>query len=285
MDTKTSYKISPKDNFFFLHGNGFPPEAYHTFLNILKKSGDVFAMSQKPFSSTNIDPSSIYGWDIFKDDALDFLNQNNLKTPIAVGHSMGDILLLVIEIKNPGTFKNIFLLDPVITSRLKSILYRILLNLKLIDRIHPMIQRTNSKKMVYDSQEEIYQSYRSKTIFSKINNKNLKYYIESIIEHKDGKVSIKLSKDWENAIYRNGSLYDSMIWRKLGEINTPTYIITPENDEFGHFNYGGYLKKKNPGTFKNIKINNATHLFPLEYPEKTAELITSNINSIKVIQD
>ena len=147
MDTKTSYKIRSKNNFFFLHGNGFPPQAYQTFLNTLKASGDVFAMSQKPFSKTKIDPNSIFGWDIFKNDALDFLNQLNLKNPIAIGHSMGAIILLVIEIQNPGTFKKIFLLDPVITSRFKSILYRILLKLNLIDRFHPMILRTNKKKI------------------------------------------------------------------------------------------------------------------------------------------
>ena len=53
---------------FFLHGNGFPPQAYQTFLNTLKASGDVFAMSQKPFSKTKIDPNSIFGWDIFKNE-------------------------------------------------------------------------------------------------------------------------------------------------------------------------------------------------------------------------
>jgi len=235
-------------------------------------------MYQKPFLSTNLDPDLIYGWDIFKNDAINFLKEYNLKQSIGIGHSMGAILILMIEIQNPGTFKNIFLLDPVITSPFKSILYNFFLKLKLIDRMHPMIQRTKNKKMIYNNEGDLYQSYRSKSIFSKINNKNLKYYINSIAEHKDGKVVMKLSKEWENAIYRNGSLYDFKIWRALKSIITPTYIITPEDNEFGHFNYGNYLKKRNH-KFINLKIKNATHLFPLEFPEKTAELITSNINS------
>ena len=261
-----------------MHGNGFPPEAYHSFLNKLSDSRNVFAMYQKPFLSTNLDPDLIYGWDIFKNDAINFLKENNLKQSIGIGHSMGAILILMIEIQNPGTFKNIFLLDPVITSPFKSILYNLFLKLKLIDRMHPMILRTKNKKMIYNNERDLYQSYRAKSIFSKINNKNLKYYINSITEHKDGKVVMKLSKEWENAIYRNGSLYDFKIWRALKPIITPTYIITPEDNEFGHFNYGNYLKKRNHN-FVNLKIKNATHLFPLEFPEKTAELITSNINS------
>ena len=97
------------NQFFFFNGNGFPPLAYYDFLDKLSFSGDVFAMYQKPFSPTNIEPSSIYGWDIFKNDALDFVNKNNLHKPIGVGHSMGAVLLLVMEIQNPGMFKSIFL--------------------------------------------------------------------------------------------------------------------------------------------------------------------------------
>ena len=283
MDTELSYKLFSNslsqnlNKIFFLHGNGFPPLAYYDFLDKLSFSGDVFAMYQKPFSPTNIDPSSIYGWDIFKEDAIKFLKKNDLKKSVGIGHSMGAVLILVIEIQNPGTFKKIFLLDPVITSRFKSILYRILLKLNLIDRFHPMILRTNKKKMIYNTKEEIYRSYRSKTVFSKITNENLSHYINSIIDEKDGRFEIKISKKWENTIYRNGSLYDYMIWNNISKVKTPVYIITPKDDDFGHFNYGSYLKRKNDN-FINLKVNKSTHLFPLERPKKTAELITSSIN-------
>ncbi len=282
MNTNTVYKISSKsrkveNNFFFLHGNGFPPEAYHTFLEKLSQSNDVLAMHQKPFSQTNIKPSSITGWDIFKNDAVEFLNKKNLQKPVAVGHSMGAVLILLIEIQNPGTFKSIFLLDPVITSKFKSFIYKILLKIKLIDRMHPMIQRTKTKKMNYNSAEDIFTSYRKKYIFSKIDDHNLKLYINSIIENKGSYVSIKPSRDWENAIYRNGSIHDLMIWKRLNSITIPTYIINPQNNEFGHFNYGRYLKNKN-SNFINIDIEDATHLFPLEYPEKTARLIIERLN-------
>ena len=284
MDTQISYKLFSSQNknssnkIFFLHGNGFPPEAYSNFLNVLSSTADIYAMNQKPFHPTDIDPNLIYGWDIFKNDANNFLKQNQLENTIAVGHSMGAILILLIEIEYPGTFKNIFLLDPVITSKMKSSLYKLLLKCKAIDRRHPMIKRTNSKKMIYDNFESIYNSYRSKKIFSKINDENLKIYIESILEQYQGKVRIRLSKDWENSIYRNGSLKDRFIWNNLYKIKTPTYIIMPQQNEFGHFNYGRELKKKN-SNFVNLYTNNTTHLFPLERPKQTAELILSNMDS------
>ena len=105
MDTEPSYKLfsnSLSENLnkiFFLHGNGFPPLAYYDFLDKLSFSGDVFAMYQKPFLPTNIEPSSIYGWNIFKEDAINFLKKNDLKKSVGIGHSMGAVLILVIEIQ------------------------------------------------------------------------------------------------------------------------------------------------------------------------------------------
>ena len=131
--------------------------------------------------------------------------------------------------------------------------------------------------MIYSGFQEIYKNYRSKKIFSKINDEDLKIYIKSIVYEKDEKTIIKLSKEWENTIYRSGSLSDSIIWNNVNKIKNPVYIITPKDNDFGHFNYGSHLKNKN-SSFINYSINNSTHLFPLEKPKETAELIISNIN-------
>ena len=279
MNIKIPYEFFGSKNHLkslFLHGNGFPPKAYQPLLKSLEKKLGIYAMYQRPFWPNGSNSNAIYGWDIFKNDTLDFINHNNLQDAVGIGHSMGAVLILMIEIDSPGTFKQIFLLDPVITSKFKSKLYKILFGLGLIDRFHPMIQRTKNKKMIYNNFQEIYKNYRSKKIFSKISDDNLKSYINSIINKRDDKVFIKLSKDWESAIYRNGSLNDSMIWDNVNKITTPVYIITPNDDDFGHFNYGSSLKKKN-SNFINYKINNSSHLFPLEHPQKISELITSNI--------
>ena len=234
-------------------------------------------MYQRPFWETDINPNLIQGWDMFKNDAIDFLNQNNLNNSIAIGHSMGAIIALLIQLEFPGTFKKIFLLDPVITSWVKSLIYKMLLKIKLIDQLHPMIQRTNSKKMKYSNKEEIYENYRKKNIFSKLNDKALSDYIDSIIIDDDNGIKIKLSQKWENTIYRNGSIHDYWIWKNIKGINIPIYIITPENNEFGHFNYGRLLKSRN-NNFINLTIKDSSHLFPLEKPNEIAQLIISNIN-------
>ena len=260
----------------FLHGNGFPPNTYQSFLKKLGENLAVYAMYQRPFWETDINPNQIKGWDIFKNDAIEFLKQNKLNNSIGIGHSMGAVLILLIEIQNPGTFKKIFLLDPVITSWFKSLAYKGLFKIKLIDKFHPMIQRTNHKKMEYSSRKSIYQNYRRKNIFSRLDDYALNNYIDSIIIENKNKIKLKLSKKWENTIYRNGSMHDFWIWKNIKKIDVPVYVITPNNDEFGHFNYGRKLKSRN-NKFLNLIIKDSSHLFPLEKAQETSDLILSKI--------
>ncbi len=260
----------------FLHGGCISPKAYTPFLKNLSNTLEVHAMYQRPFWGTEINPNSIKGWDIFKNDTIQFLNQNMLKGSIGIGHSMGAIMILLIEIQSPGTFKKIFLLDPVITSRFRSLIYTILYKLNLIDKFHPMIKITNKKKMFYNNKKELYESYRQKKIFSKVNDENLNYYIDSIIKETQQGINIRIPIKWENTIYRNGSMHDIKIWKKIHHISIPSFVLLPEHNQYGNFHYGAKLSDKN-SLFNNLYIKNSTHLFPIENPNKTASLILKNI--------
>ena len=263
-------------NCLFIHGNGFPPLSYEPLLKELSVKMKVHAMMQRPFWNTNLNPDSIKNWNVFTDDILKFIKQNDLKNTIGIGHSMGAVLLLLIEISKPGTFKKLFLLDPIITSILKSILYKFLFQINLIDKFHPMIKATNRKRMTFKNKNVMYENYRSKNVFSKINDSNLMKYIESIIEQKNNCVKIQISKSWENSIYRTGSMHDKKIWDNINQISCNPYVIIPKERQFGHFNYGAKLKEKNK-KIKNFYINDSSHLFPIEKPNETAQIILSNL--------
>ena len=280
MNNKIPYQLfgnQKTKSCLFLHGNGFPPLSYKAFLNNLSSSLTVYAMCQRPFWGDDINPNSIHDWNIFTNDALNFIKQNNLSNTIGIGHSMGAVIILLIEMAKPGTFDKIFLLDPVITSRFKSAIYKILVKMNLIDKVHPMIKITNKKRIKFKSKNSMYRAYRNKNIFSKIEDDDLMCYINSIIKEENGEVKIKISKKWENTIYRTGSIHDSKIWRNINKIKIPTYVILPEENQFEYFHYGSKLKEKNKN-IKNFLVNNSTHLFPIERSKNTSDLILDKIN-------
>ena len=247
MTNKIPYHLFGKNNSLnclFVHGNGFPPLAYESLLKDLSLKMKVHAMMQRPFWGTDLNPKLIKNWDIFRDDILQFIQQNNLKDTVGIGHSMGAVLLLLIEIEKPGTFKKIFLLDPVITSIVKSILYKILFQVDLIDKFHPMIKATKRKRMTFKTKNDMYEHYRSKDVFSKISDSNLMKYIESITEQENNCIKIKISKNWENSIYRTGSMHDKKIWRNINRINCSQYVIVPKKSSLGISTMDLDLKKE-----------------------------------------
>ncbi len=123
----------------------------------------------------------------------------------------------------------------------------------------------------------MYKAYRNKNTLYKIEDDDLMCYINSIIKEENGEVKIKISKKWENTIYRTGSIHDSKIWRNINKIKIPTYVILPEENQFEYFHYGSKLKEKNKN-IKNLLVNNSTHLFPIERPKNTSDLILDKIN-------
>ena len=140
-------------------------------------------------------------------------------------------------------------------------------------RVNPTtIRLTLFCRMIYDNYEEIFKSYRIKDVFSKINNKNLKLYIDSITKRSNGKLHITYSKDWEYQIYKTGLVADMYIWKNIQNINLPCLIIRAENSNAFLDSSQKKIEKLN-SNIKFITVKKSTHLFPLEYPKETHDLI------------
>ena len=258
----------------FLHANGYPPCAYDHILSSFDSDYLVKLSILRPLWE-NIGSPNFTGWDLFVDDYLNSIeNEENI---IGIGHSIGANILLKSALYMPEKFTKLILLDPTLFIPIKIKVWKILRQINCHQYLSPLIKAARNKRMTYNSFDQIFENYRKKNIFSKLNDKALSDYIDSIIIDNDNGVEIKLSQKWENSIYRNGSIHDYWIWKNIKGFNIPIYVITPENNEFGHFNYGRLLKSRN-NNFINLTIKDSSHLFPLEKPDETAQLITSNIN-------
>ena len=72
-------------------------------------------------------------------------------------------------------------------------------------------------------------------------------------------------------MYLTAGIKDFDIWKNLHNLQTPTLIIIPEESPVLRY----YASKKIlKNKFINIEIlKESTHLFPLEKPKKTAQII------------
>ena len=264
-----------KSKVIFIHANGFPPECYKPLFDNIKYQYIIDNFFLRPLWDSKPNYTELNNWTLFQNDFIDSLK--NKKSIIGLGHSIGGNIVLRTAISNPEKFSKIILLDP--TLFIPKIIYGWILfsKLGLQNKVHPWINLTLNRKMIYDNHNQIFDSYRGKEVFSKINDNNLKIYIDSITKVIDGNIHITYSKEWEYQIYKTGLISDMYIWRNIKHLSIPCLIIRAESSNA----FLNSSQKKIEKLNKKIKfttIKNSTHLFPLEFPEKTGEIINNFIN-------
>ena len=254
----------------FIHANGFPPNSYEAmFKNINQYNINHFLIDENNFNK-----NKIKNWVPIHNNFINSIrNDRNI---IGLGHSIGGNIILRSALSHPNKFSKIILLDP--TLFIPRIIYGwiFLSKLGLGGKIHPWLNTTLNKKMIYNNEDDIFKSYRKKRVFSKINDKNLKTYINSITKKMNNKMHITYSKDWEYQIYKTGLNADMYIWNNIKNLKMPCLIIkAAESNAFLNSSKKKICKINPKIKFKTI--DNSTHLFPLEFPQKTAEIISNFI--------
>ena len=211
----------------------------------------------------------------YKDFSKTLDDENRI---VGMGHSIGGNIILRTALKKPKYFSKIILLDPTLFAPQLIFLWKIVEKFGLQNTFHPWVKATLNRKMTYNNFEEIFNSYRKKKVFSKIDDSNLKIYIESITQYKkDKKLHIIYSKEWEHTIYKTGLIADMYIWKNLKKLRIPTLIIRAENSTAFYDSAANKIKKIDNKNIQIIRINGSSHLFPLEKAQETSEKIISFI--------
>ncbi len=252
----------------FLHANGYPPACYQPLMRCLTHQYHVSAMHLRPLWPGS-DPNGIDAWQPLSDDYRLFQNQQKQNSVIAVGHSVGAVVLLRAALRDPARFKSLILIDPVIFQPSNIAAYNLIKAIGLANKYHPLISGALNRRRRFDNLEKLQASYRRKQIFRYFSDEALKTYIAGITRpaENDG-FELVYSPEWEARIYYTGIWRDMDLWREFSSLKVPTLIIRgAETDTFLNTT-AKRLKRLRPQT-TFITIEKSTHLVPLEKPEET----------------
>jgi pimeloyl-ACP methyl ester carboxylesterase len=258
----------------FLHANGYPPECYRPLLELLAKSYHVRAMIQRPLWP-NSRPEDIRDWTPLSDDLIRFLDENASFFPtVVLGHSMGGIAALRAALRHPNRFQRLILLDPVLFPPYFILMWKMIVTLKLGNRLHPYISMALKRRREFDDLDLLFERYRRRPIFKYMDDDTLRMYIEGITRPKEGGGhQLSYSPEWEARIYHAGVSRDIELWRALPSLKIPTLIIRgAETDTFWE-RTGRKVVRVNP-SIRVETIVKTTHLVPLEKPREVADIIT-----------
>ena len=260
-------------NLYFVHANGFLPDAYKMlFQNLPSKLNINNYLLLKIFKDNK--NLKLKNWIIYHDSFINSIKENKI---IGMGHSIGGNIVLRSAITHQKLFKSVILLDPTLFVPKVIFFWKLFYYLNIQNRFHPWLNSTLNRKMEYENYNTMFNAYRKKEVFSKIDDQNLKIYIDSLIEYDKEKCKIIYPKEYEYSIYKTGLLEDNFIWKNIHKISIPTLIIRAEESNAFLEDAANKVTKLN----KNIKIitmKNTSHLFPLEKPIETSNLINEFIS-------
>ena len=263
----------------FLHANGYPSACYKPLFELLKTQYHVFGMHLRPLWKDS-KPEDIQNWHPLSDDLLRYLASSTApfreEKVIGVGHSIGAVVTLRAALRDPGRFRALVLIDPVLFVPGFMLRWHIIRLLGLGERLHPLIRGAKKRRRVFDDLETVYRGYRTREIFRYMSDENLRIFIEGMTQPKaNGGYELVYSPDWEAQIYRTG-MHDFDIWRDLPKLEVPTLFLRGvETDTFME-EAAALVKRKQPQA-QIEALEKSTHILPLERPQEVFEILQSFI--------
>jgi len=262
----------------FLHANGYPPECYKPLLELLKTEYRVFGMLLRPLWDDS-KPEEINNWHPLSDDLLRFISDQKTDPVIGVGHSIGATVTLRATLRDPGKFRALILIDPVLFVPSFMVRWHILRLLGLGERFYPLIKGAKKRRRTFDDLETVIRGYRTRNIFRYMSDEHLRIFIEGITQPNfDGGYDLVYPPEWEAQIYRTG-MHDFDILRDLPKLEVPTIFLRGMETDTFLKNVAKLVKRKQPRV--RIKtLEKSTHILPLERPKEVFEIMQSFLKEV-----
>ncbi len=253
----------------FAHANGFPIGSYEPFLDRLTESFQVTGWEARPLIQ-GTDPKEISGWQTLADDLKTGIEGRFGGPVIGVGHSLGGVVNLLVGASKPGLYQALVLLDPVIFSGCRSLVWG---QMKRWGRAHtmPLMAGALRRRDAWPDRETVRRSWTGKAAFEGWTDAAFDAYLEAGLEQdsNSGKVRLRYPKDWEARIFEVGP-HD--VWSEISKTTVPILVLRGEHSDT--FTTGAARKFERKAQNGVCRVVEGTgHMLPMQRPEDVAEMI------------
>lgn len=256
-----------RDILHFSHANGFPAGSYQILLDQLAEHYDVKTIDrlghQPQYPVTD-------NWTQIEKELTHYFEQNYSRPVIAVGHSLGGLLSYMVARNRPDLIKGLIMLDSPVLTPMQAFGFKMLKRLNLSDRVTPA-GRTDGRRQHWADQQEAMDYFSGKSLMKRFHPESLRHYVNAGTELVDADdpakgVRLRFDPETEMNIYR--TIPHNV--RSDKPLAMPSAVIGGRNsDVFWPMN-GARMKSK---VGMKVRWLPGGHMFPLEKPHETAELI------------
>lgn len=225
------------------------------------------------------DPRKLKNWNPFAEDLERFVDQLG-RPVIAMGHSRGGVVSLLLALKRPDLVRALILIDPTILP-FWWMWWWYLVKKAGIAKFAPIVATAAKRKRIWPGRETILKAYRTKRVFRSWSKGFLEAYITEST-HATGQGTIKLSCEpaWESRCF---AVCPHDVWRYIPLIRQPTLVLYgAESDTFLPAAVKRFKTQVPLATFKCFE--KTSHFVPMERPDECAQDILASLRKKGVIQ-
>ncbi|MEA2974406.1 MAG: hypothetical protein QOG82_2864 [Actinomycetota bacterium] len=202
-----------------------------------------------------------FDWDGFADDVLAVVDGLGLEGTYGFGHSCGGAAVLDAEARRPGTFRALYVYEPIVWPTPPPAGSRDFL-----------IEGALRRRDRFKSSAAARANFAAKRPFSGFAPEALDAYVACGFETADdGSVRLRCRGEWEAAVYRQGLVHDG--FSRLASVTCPVVVASGDRYEaFGEAVVGAQvaaLPSSRVETFTGLG-----HLGPMENPTRVARSVT-----------
>jgi pimeloyl-ACP methyl ester carboxylesterase len=254
----------------FSHATGLCAGTYGPLAERLAAHLRIIGMDDRGHGQTRApaDPRNLKNWDIFVDDLESFLG--SLGEPvIAMGHSRGATVSLLLAIKRPELIRALVLIDPTILP-FSWMWWWYLAKLTGLARWVPIVATAAGRKSVWPDRTSILEAYRNKAVFQTWKDGFLDAYINRGTEKTDhGALKLCCNPAWESKCF---AVCPHDIWRFIPQLQKPALVLYGADSDTFRAPAVEKFKTKVPRTAFR-RFEKTGHFVPMERPDETVEFI------------
>jgi len=256
----------------FSHATGLCAGVYSPLMKLLKSQLGIIGMDDRGHGKTKVpaEPAELKSWNVFVDDLANFFERLN-EPVIAMGHSRGATVSLLLAVKRPELIRALVLIDPTILPFSWMWWWYLAKKTGLAKRV-PIAATAARRRYVWPDRQSILDSYRGKAVFSGWLDGYLEAYVEAGTEAtEDGKVKLCCAPAWESRCF---AVCPHDVWRHIPRLQQPTLVLYGAKSDTFLAPAAKRFKAKVPAAVM-VRVEETGHFVPMERPAETAEAITA----------
>lgn len=261
----------------FYHANGFPVGVYSPLLALLSENLALDALKNRATWLDVLPPAKGTDWATYADDLIDWLEREKRQPIVGIGHSMGAIATLIAAHRRPELFRALVLIEPSMLKPLQVLAVK-MMPMSLKQHVEP-IRSTLKKPERWPDRAAFRQQYASKGAFRRFDASALDALADhAVVPDGHGGVRLDFPTRWEAWNYAHAINVMPM----AGKVKTPTVVIRGKPSLFFSEQSWQQWQRRAPDAVF-LEDKRYGHLFPLEAPQRCAELIQQGLNQLGIV--